>query len=727
MERLVEFDHGAATFLGTPLASVASQIEQSVPATSAERVGPYKLIREIGRGGMGAVYEGERSDGELTLRVAVKFVSRAIRSDFVVERFKRERQILANLNHPNICRLIDAGTAEDGSPYLVMELIEGETIDVWSRGRSARTVCTLFRHVCDAVQHAHQNLIVHRDLKPGNILVTPAGQPKLLDFGIAKILDTTPVNLQNTLRALTPDYASPEQVAGLPITAATDIYGLACVLYHLLTGKPPRRRPGQDMPPPASSFAPALDGDLDAILARAMQPEPTARFATAREFGEELGRWVAYEPVKAVDGGWAYVARLFVRRNRWIAASMAAVTLLLTAGTGYAWWRAARAGRQVQSLSQIVNETNLAISVAPDARAMADAVKRQWRSRQQAGIADADSALAVAEVLRSCGDDAGAAKMLAEVDHRTDGALLTRLLTAQSTLALDQGHLGEAAQFATLSLALAEQVASDHPAIAAAAATQESRVDRHLGQLSQARQAVERAIGWLTGSPGLSAERDRQLAAAFHQMAHILEDSGDLTQALKVQQLAVERQPQNLTMQRRVGELLEASGERDRARQQYKSIINRRIAGLLASPAGRAEWLNDNFRYAMALRSTGGSEIEAVNLLREASREAKRLAGEFPEDRRVQIARARILTVWQGDGPAGRLNADAEYLRMLDRSPADAEVLREFAANRIALVRVLPQDQIAPSCSDGLNRLKATPHPAVALLARQLQQICSAR
>ena len=167
MERLVEFDHGAATFLGTPLASVASQIEQSVPATSAERVGPYKLIREIGRGGMGAVYEGERSDGELTLRVAVKFVSRAIRSDFVVERFKRERQILANLNHPNICRLIDAGTAEDGSPYLVMELIEGETIDVWSRGRAARTVCTLFRHVCDAVQHAHQNLIVHRDLVLG--------------------------------------------------------------------------------------------------------------------------------------------------------------------------------------------------------------------------------------------------------------------------------------------------------------------------------------------------------------------------------------------------------------------------------------------------------------------------------------------------------------------------------------------------------------------------------
>ena len=679
---------------------------------------------------MGAVYEAERSDGEVRLRVAVKFVSRAIRSDFVVERFKRERQILANLNHPNICRLIDAGTAEDGAPYLVMELIEGQTIDVWSRSHTARETCALFRHVCDAVQHAHQNLIVHRDLKPGNILVSPTGEPKLLDFGIAKILDTTPVDLQNTLRALTPDYASPEQIEGRAITAATDIYGLGCVLYHLLTGKPPRRKPGQDMPPPASSFNPTLPADIDAILARAMQPEPTARFATAREFGEELGRWLAHEPVKAVDGGWAYIARLFIQRNGWIAASMAAVTLLLTIGVGYAWWRAARAHQQAQTLSQIVDETNLAFSVSPDAREMAEAVKRQWRARQQAGVADAQGALAVAELLRSCGDDAAAVKVLAEVDHHADVVTGTRLFTAQSALALDQGHLQQATQFAKLSLPLAEQVASDHPAIAAAAATQKSRVDRHLGQLSEARQAVERAIGWLNvtpASPALSADRDQQLAAAFQQMAHILEDSGDFTQALKVQQSAVERQPQELTLRRRVGELLEASGERDRARQQYGAIINRRIVGPLSSPAVRAEWLNDNLRYALALRSAGGSDIEVANLLREASREAKRLSGEFPEDRRVHLAHARILASGQEDGQPTRRNADAEYLRLLNQSPADAEVLREFATNRIALVRGLPQDQVAPACADGLHRLQATPHPAVALLARQLQQVCSAR
>ena len=727
MERLVAFDQGAATFLGAPLASVAAKIEQSVPATATERVGPYKLIREIGRGGMGAVYEAERTDGELKLRVAVKFVSRAIRSDFVVGRFKRERQILANLNHPNICRLIDAGTAEDGAPYLVMELIEGQTIDLWSRNRSPREICALFRHVCDAVQHAHQNLIVHRDLKPGNVLVTPSNEPKLLDFGIAKILDTTPVDLQNTLRALTPDYASPEQIEGRAITAATDIYGLGCVLYHLLTGKPPRRKPGQDMPPPASSFKPALPADIDAILARAMQPEPTARYATARELGEELGRWLALEPVKAAGGGWAYTAGLFVRRNRWIAASMAAVTMLLAIGTGSAWWRASRAQRQVQAFRQIVDETNLAISVAPDARAMAEAVKRQWRSRQYAGIADADSALAVAAVLRSCGDDAAATRVLAGVNHQTDAATLTRLLTTESALALDQGHLKEAAQFARDSLPFAETVALDHPVAAAAAATQKSRVDRHLGLLSEARQTVERAIGWLNAGTAQSAERDRQLAASFNQMAHVLEDSGDLTQALKVQQSAVDRQPQDLTLQRRIAELLEASGERDRARQQYGTIINRRIAGLLASPAERAEWLNDTFRYALALRSAGGSDIEAANLLREAYREAKRLSAEFPENRRAQLAHARILAAWPQDGQPARLNADAEYLRMLHHSPADAEVLREFAANRIALVRLLPQDQVVNSCADGLSRLKATPHPAVALLARQLQQVCSAR
>ena len=685
-------------------------------------MGPYQLIREIGRGGMGAVYEAERTDGELRLRVAVKFVSRAIRSDFVVERFKRERQILANLNHPNICRLIDAGTAEDGAPYLVMELIEGQTIDAWSRSHTARETCALFRHVCDAVQHAHQNLVVHRDLKPGNILVTPSGEPKLLDFGIAKILDTAPVDLQNTFRALTPDYASPEQIEGRPITAATDIYGLGCVLYHLLTGKPPRRKPGQDLPPPASSFAPTLPADIDAILARALQPEPTARYATARELGEELGRWLAQEPVKAVDGGWAYIARLFVQRNRWIAASMAALTLLLTSGVGYAWWRAARAERQGPALTQIVDKTNLAIAVAPDARAMAEAVKSQWRARQQAGIADAAGALAVAELLHSCGDGAAAAKLLAEVDHDKDAVMATRLFTAQSALALDQGQLREADQFAKLSLPLAEQVASDHPAIAAAAATQRSRVHRHLGQLSEARQAVERAIGWLNARPDLSAARDQPLAAALHEMAHILEDSGDLTQALKVQQSAVERQPQDLTLQRRVGELLEASGERHRARQQYGAIIDRRIVGPLSSPAVRAEWLNDSLRYAMSSRPSGGNETEVANLLREA----QRLSGEFPEDRRAQLAHARILAIGQEDQPARR-NADAEYLRLLNQSPADAEVLREFATNRIALVRGLPQDQVASTCADGLQRLQATPHPAVARLARQLQQVCSAR
>ncbi len=705
---------------------MAAQIEQNVPATATERVGPYKLIREIGRGGMGAVYEAERSDGELRLRVAVKFVSRAIRSDFVVERFKRERQILANLNHPNICRLIDAGTADDGAPYLVMELIEGQTIDAWSRNHTARETCGLFRHVCDAVQHAHQNLIVHRDLKPGNILVTPAGEPKLLDFGIAKILDTTPVDLQNTLRALTPDYASPEQIEGRPITAATDIYGLGCVLYHLLTGKPPRRNPGQDLPPPASSLNPTLPADIDAILARAMQPEPTARYATARELGDELGRWLAHEPVKAVDGGWTYIARLFIQRNRWTAAAMAAVTLLLTIGAGYAWWRAASAQRQAHKLSQIVDETNLAIAVAPDARAITEAVKRQWRARQQAGVADAAGALAVASVLRTAGEYREAMKILEEMDHAGPPEPVVRMLNLQSALALDQGQLSQAALFAKQASPLAAQL-DTAPGLALEVATQSALVDQHLGRVREARQTLDVALK----RPG-AAGMTREMAAALNRLASLLEDSGDLTQALKLQRSAIGMQPGEREYRSRMGKLLEASGERQQATQYYECDFPAFPPLPMASPAARYRQIVNQVHCAAKHRWTGNLMEEEL-ALGIAVGYSRSLAAEHRQDRYAGLADAMawsayaLVTQPRGDPQKARSNADETYVYLLKTTPNDAEILRQFAANRIALVRGLPASEVPSFCADGLSRLKATPHPAVALLARQLQQVCSAR
>jgi eukaryotic-like serine/threonine-protein kinase len=213
------------------------------------RLGTYEIVEQIGEGGMGEVYRAIRADDQYHKQVAIKLVRASQNSDFVIRRFKNERQILATLDHPNIARLLDGGTTEEGIPYFVMELIEGQPITEYcdSRNLTIAERLKLFVAVCSAVQYAHQRLIVHRDIKPGNILVTREGTPKLLDFGIAKIVDTDsgagPATL-TIFRALTPGYASPEQVKGEPITTVSDVYALGVVLYELLTGQHPYSAPG---------------------------------------------------------------------------------------------------------------------------------------------------------------------------------------------------------------------------------------------------------------------------------------------------------------------------------------------------------------------------------------------------------------------------------------------------------------------------------------------------
>ena len=207
------------------------------------RIGVYKIVEEIGHGGMGEVYRASRVDGQYDKQVAIKLVRVGLDSPFLIERFRHERQILASLDHPNIARLFDGGSTEDGIPYLVMELIEGIPIDQYcdAHDLSVTERLKLFTEVCAAVQYAHQRLVIHRDIKPSNILVTEERVPKLLDFGIAKIVDPSLGAATTLVRPMTPEYASPEQIRGEPITTATDVYSLGVVLYRLLTGKSPYR------------------------------------------------------------------------------------------------------------------------------------------------------------------------------------------------------------------------------------------------------------------------------------------------------------------------------------------------------------------------------------------------------------------------------------------------------------------------------------------------------
>jgi serine/threonine-protein kinase len=321
---------------------------------AGERLGPYRLVREIGHGGMGTVYLAERADDEFDQRVAVKILKRGLDTDEVVRRFRTERQILAGLDHPNIARLLDGGSTGDGLPYLVMEHVEGRPIDVYCReeGLGLEERLDLFLAVCSAVELAHRNLVVHRDLKPTNILVTAGGVPKLLDFGIAKLLDPQDAEGMMTVagwRFLTPEYASPEQVSGAPVTTATDVYSLGVVLYQILADRRPYELAERSVaglaqvlsagdPPRPGAVAPApraarLAGDLDNIVLKAMRREPERRYGTVEQLADDLRRHLRGMPVRAVPDTVGYRVGKFVRRHRWgVAAAAAFVSLLLAFG-----------------------------------------------------------------------------------------------------------------------------------------------------------------------------------------------------------------------------------------------------------------------------------------------------------------------------------------------------------------------------------------------------------
>jgi serine/threonine-protein kinase len=357
----------------------AFDVEPPRDFAAGEAVGPYRLLRPLGTGGMGEVWLAERSDGALQRQVALKLPTLGARRAVLMQRFARERDILASLEHPHIARLYDAGVAGDGQPYLALEFVEGRRIDDWCRERASPLAerIGLVLQVADAVTYAHSRLVLHRDLKPANILVDDVGRVRLLDFGIARLMEGEQAEetqlTQIGGRALTVDYASPEQIRGEPIGTASDVYSLGVVAYELLAGAKPHELGGgrplgalemaaalaaaEAKPASARAGDPvlrrALRGDLDAILHKALEKDVPARFASVAALAEDLRRHLRGELVLARPGGRWYRARKFVRRHRLPVAAGAAAALALAGGLVVAAWQAGLAREQAKKAREL--------------------------------------------------------------------------------------------------------------------------------------------------------------------------------------------------------------------------------------------------------------------------------------------------------------------------------------------------------------------------------------
>src|SRR6266480_5389169 len=378
VESLLNSHERAGNFIDQPSLFFADDTLRDNGSTlqAAKLIGSYRIVRELGRGGMGAVYLAERADEQYKKQAAIKLIKRGMDTDSVLRHFRNERQILAGFDHPNIARLFDGGTTDDGLPYFVMEYVEGFPINEYCAAHKVSLVerLKLFREVCAAVSYAHRHTVIHRDIKMSNILVTSEGTPKLLDFGIAKILQPgggpEALMTMTGVRLMTPEYASPEQVRGEPVTTASDVYSLGVVLYELLTGRSPyhftSRSPSDvareitDTEPPRPSAALAggeeakfgptgirnskvLKGDLDNIVLMALRKEPERRYQSVEQFSEDIRRHIEALPVRARKDTVTYRANRFIRRNKLAVAATLLVLVSLIAGLLATTWQAHRA------------------------------------------------------------------------------------------------------------------------------------------------------------------------------------------------------------------------------------------------------------------------------------------------------------------------------------------------------------------------------------------------
>ncbi len=650
-------------------------------------VGPYRLTREIGSGGMAEVWLAERADGAFKREVALKLprITR-LRRDLAA-RFGQERDILARLEHPHIARFYDAGVTVDGLPYLVMEYIAGQPLAAWCDEHRLTTPerLMLFAQVLEAVQFAHANLVIHRDLKPSNILVTGDGQVRLLDFGIAKLLTDGESARETRLtqlagRALTPDYASPEQIKGEPLTIASDVYSLGVVLYELLTGELPYQlklrsvaqleeaivgaepsRPSRVVTPKAAlaravsvkRLSRSLRGDLDTIVLKALAKQPARRYATVAEFAEDLQRHLSGQPVQARPASWGYRTRKFIARNRLPVGAATAIGAALIAATVVSLWQAqrarAQAARAEQQAARAEEVKKFVVSFFEAADVAGGTATRQTTVVDL--LKQARERLDAAPI----GDDAIRAELLTTIGSG---------LYSYDQLELAEPILAEATRLANLRAAGQDRVRAEAQVM--------------YGSLLHAKGEMERAEQQLLAAEELSRRSGdmEHLAGALHQLSIIRLTEGQYDKAVELAWQAI-----------RAAERLKASPRfTSELSQLYADVANlTRLANRKGSlePARHAYALAQEVygnrptqillyartSYAAALGDEG-NVAEGLSEMQAVLREQQKILG--PDSLEVEQTHARLGGLWLKAGdPLPAIGSLQEALRISTLHSAD--------------------------------------------------------
>ncbi|MFZ2236580.1 MAG: protein kinase, partial [Dokdonella sp.] len=568
---LLMADEGVNTILdGNAASSVPGILTDldSVPGDGV--VGPYRLLRSIGIGGMGEVWLAERTDGAYEQHVAVKLLKRGMDSNLILRRFLQERQILARLHHNHIVRLIDGGMSSEGRPFYVMDFVDGQPITDYAASHSldVRARTTLLASVADAVAYAHSQLIVHRDLKPSNVLVDGEGEPRVLDFGIAKLIEESddPAMTGTGMRVLSPAYAAPEQILGEPIGTATDVYALGLILCELLTGQLPQQRQTTSLPQLAAdvsqhvldrasvlarhatseriaetygsdvspkSVAQKVSGDLDLIVATALQREPSRRYQTASALADDLRRWLEGRPISARADSTGYRLNRFIRRNRAGVAATVLIALSLVAGLGAALWQADKASRQAELAYQ---QAQRADKEAVSARQSAQRSRRVTAFlmsifTHEHPLRRTESG---ATTLAQAFDDA-----LERVDTEfaDDPMLLGELLDDFGEVTTSRGKLDQSQALFERALALAEQTRGLNDPAVAESLVNLGVVASYRGDVMVAKPYLLRAVTILEPH---ARELPRDYANALSALSVVMDGQGSRAEAERLQRRAIE-------------------------------------------------------------------------------------------------------------------------------------------------------------------------------------------